>query len=126
MTAASITAAAVLDQLADVLDPCSIHNGTRLSFIDLGMVDDVSVDDHGHATVRLLLDDPVCMYLVDIMLGVQQAAERADGVLSASVEIVGDVWSPDQMPAQTRVKIEHWQQVRAGRPALPLAVTRSA
>jgi metal-sulfur cluster biosynthetic enzyme len=113
----------ILDELSGVLDPCGVHNGTRLSLVELGMVEDVAVDTAGNATIRLLLDDPVCMYLVDIMLGVEDAARQVNGVRSATVEIIGDqLWSSERMSDQARAKIARWQEIRAGRSPLPMVV----
>ncbi|WP_406462401.1 iron-sulfur cluster assembly protein [Streptomyces sp. NBC_01622] len=112
---------AVWAKLGEVLDPCSVHNGTRLSFVDLGMVHGVVVDDTGRAVVRLLLDDPVCIYLVDIMTSVRDAVLGVEGITGVEVDIVGEeLWSPDRMTAETTAKMQRWRVVREGRTALPL------
>jgi len=116
-----VAADAIRDELTHVLDPCSVHNGTRLSFVDLGMVHSIDVDAGGHAIVRMLLDDPVCMYLVDIMTSVRDAALGADGINSVDVEIVGDeFWTPDRLTADTVAKMNRWQVARESRRSLPL------
>jgi metal-sulfur cluster biosynthetic enzyme len=120
------TAAAVMGRLGTVLDPCSLHNGTRLSFVDLGMVDDVQVTPSGHVTIELLLDDPVCMYMVDIILSVEQAVRVVPGVTGVEVSIAGDrLWDRDRLTDATKAKIARWQTQRqallgAGRRTLPM------
>lgn len=117
--------AAVWRALAGVLDPCSVHNGTRLSFVDLGMVEAVHIDDRGEAQIQLLLDDPVCIYLVDILTSVRDAALAVDGVNAVDVHIIGDeLWSPDRLTPETQRKMRDWEAARQGRRQLSLTPVR--
>ena len=68
------------DSVGNVLDPCGRINGTQLSLAALGMVDDVSVGVDGRVDVRLLLDDPVCIYTPEIVEAVRNAALKVPGV----------------------------------------------
>lgn len=108
----------VLEQLGTVIDPCSRHNGTWLSFVDLGMVEGVIDEGDGRVRVRMLLDDPVCLFMVDIQSEVRQAAESVPGVESVAIEIIGDqLWTQDRLTPETKEKIARWQQIRAERAA---------
>jgi metal-sulfur cluster biosynthetic enzyme len=90
------------------------------------MVHSIEAGPHGHVRVRLLLDDPLCLYLVDILTSVQEAALRADGVRSADVEIIGDeLWSPDRLTEETRAKMNRWRIAREGRTPLSLTPASS-
>jgi metal-sulfur cluster biosynthetic enzyme len=110
----------VRESLAAVLDPCSVHNGTRLSFVDLGMVESVTLVSPGRIQVRLLLDDPVCLYLVDIIRSVSEAALSVDQVNQVDVEIVGDgMWSPDLISAEAKEKMAGWREARRVRLGMP-------
>ena len=103
-------------ELGQVLDPCSRFNGTRLSFVDLGMIESIDLVKPGHVVIRLLLDDPICLYLVEIHENVRQAAMRVDGVDHVDVEIVGDqLWSPERMTAETTEKMRRWREIRMRR-----------
>lgn len=118
--------AVVRDRVSEVLDPCSVHNGTRLTFADLGMIDDVSVDDAGTARIRLVLDDPLCVYMVEIITGLRAAALSVDGIAEARVEIAGDeLWTPDRLPARTLERMDQWRQVRERRWSLPITPVRA-
>jgi metal-sulfur cluster biosynthetic enzyme len=108
--------AAIWEKLAVVLDPCSMHNGTRLSFVDLGMVSTIEVEPDGHARIRMLLDDPVCFYMVDIISSVRNAALSVSGIKSVDVEIIGDqLWSPDRLTTETKLKMDRWRVARENR-----------
>jgi len=118
--------AGVRDRVSEVLDPCSIHNGTRLTFADLGMIDDVSVDDTDTARIRLVIDDPLCVYMVEIITGLRTAALSVDGITDARIEIAGEeLWTPDRLPPRTLERMDQWQQTRERRRSMPITPIRS-
>jgi metal-sulfur cluster biosynthetic enzyme len=94
----TITAAAVLEALSAVVDPCSKMNGCWVNLVDLGMVDSVDIDDStGRVTVYLVLDDPVCLYLFDIRSEIKSRVEALAGVTAVETKVRGDrVWFPDR------------------------------
>jgi metal-sulfur cluster biosynthetic enzyme len=101
------TAEAVWRALHGVIDPCSRFNGSRLSLFALGMIDDVSVDADGVAQIRLLLDDPTCLYLVEIHKEISAAAVSVPGVTAANVTVAGDeLWTRDRLTPEARAKLE--------------------
>ena len=92
--------------LGSVLDPCSVFNGTRLSFLELGMIQSLESRYTGHIGVRLLLDDPVCIYLGQITHEVREAILTLDGVDSVDVEYSGDdIWTEELASESTRARI---------------------
>lgn len=78
--------ARVFDELYRVEDP-----EMPISVVDLGLVYGVAVED-GHATVTMTLTYTGCPARDYLQDDVRRAAERADGVESADVELV---WSPE-------------------------------
>jgi metal-sulfur cluster biosynthetic enzyme len=111
------TTSAVANQIASalesVLDPCSRFNGTRLSLVELGMVSSIEVDDHGHARVILLLDDPVCIYAAVICQEVETVVRRTAGVWSVEISIRADtLWTPELMSPGAQEKLSAWQAER--------------
>ena len=78
--------AAVFEQLYGVEDP-----EMPISVVDLGLIYDVSVDE-GHATVTMTLTYTGCPARDYLQEDVRLAAERAEGVDTAEVELV---WSPE-------------------------------
>jgi metal-sulfur cluster biosynthetic enzyme len=104
--------------LAGVIDPCSRFNGTHLSFVDLGMVEGLSEPEPGRVVVRLLLDDPFCLYMVDIRSSVRDALLDVPGVHHVDIEVIADrVWDPDMMTAETQAKYARWREIRRRRAA---------
>lgn len=103
-------------RLATVLDPCGVRNGTRLSFVDLGMYDGAEEEAPGRVRVRMLLDDPVCMYMSEIHRSVRDAVLAIDGVEHVDVIFVGDrFWTPDRLTPQTQEKMARWRDIRQRR-----------
>lgn len=108
-------AAHVAEAVGRVVDPCARMNGTGLTLGELGMIDDVRVEG-GRATVRLLLDDPVCVYLGDIKTDVEAAALEVAGVSSIHLEVRGDaLWTSDRMTPGAKEKTQQWAQARRRR-----------
>ncbi|PIE21552.1 MAG: sodium:proton antiporter [Arachnia propionica] len=54
---------------------------------DLGMVDDIQVDEAGSATIKILLTVPTCPMRSEIRARVEQAVSAVDGVTSLAVEL---------------------------------------
>ena len=108
--------AAVLAKVSAVVDPCGRVNGTGLTLGDLGMVDRVEVTATGHVLVRLLLDDPLCFYMVDIHHEVAAAARAVDGVADVAIEHSTDrLWDPDRMSADAVRRARRWRDQRIAR-----------
>ncbi|WP_336135650.1 1,2-phenylacetyl-CoA epoxidase subunit PaaD [Natronomonas amylolytica] len=78
--------AEVFEELHAVEDP-----EMPISVVDLGLVYGVDIDER-HATVTMTLTYTGCPARDYLKEDVRQAAERADGVDSADVELV---WSPE-------------------------------
>jgi metal-sulfur cluster biosynthetic enzyme len=76
----------VFAELYEVEDP-----EMPISVVDLGLIYGVAVED-GHATVTMTLTYTGCPARDYLREDVRQAAERADGVDTAEVELV---WSPE-------------------------------
>lgn len=78
--------ASVFDQLYEIEDP-----EMPISVVDLGLIYDVTVED-GHATVTMTLTYTGCPAREYLQEDIRLAAERAEGVDSATIELV---WSPE-------------------------------
>jgi metal-sulfur cluster biosynthetic enzyme len=89
-----------------VLDPCSVFNGTRLSLIELGMVEEVTVEE-GHVHVLLFLDDPTCLMFFEITRMLKEAVGAIPGVTDVTVDIKADeIWTEDRMTEKGRARLE--------------------
>lgn len=111
--------------LEDVRDPCSVLNGTHLSFVELGMVDGVTVQG-GHVRLRLLLDDPVCLYVGPIDQQMRDATLAVPGVQSVEIEFCAhEIWTEERATEEARAKLGGLRErARVRRSALTGAPTR--
>jgi metal-sulfur cluster biosynthetic enzyme len=99
-----------------VLDPCSRINGTRLSLVELGMIERVTEVSPGEVKIDLFLDDPMCIYMVDIHTEVRAAATTVAGVDKVHVEVIANrLWTSERLHAGARAKISTWEALRRER-----------
>lgn len=90
-------AEAVRQELRRVMDP-----ELGINIVDLGLVYDIEVED-GHAKVMMTLTSPGCPAGGQILMSAQQAAEAAEGVEKAEVNLVWKpFWTPDRIDAAVR------------------------
>lgn len=92
---------AVLDS---VIDPCSAANGTDLSVVEMGLVDEVSIDD-GRVTVELLVTSPMCTMVPYFIREIRQDVGALNGVESVAVEADNGLeWVPSMMSEEAKEK----------------------
>lgn len=102
--ASEAASAAIRDRLRTVIDPCCRDRG--ISVVDMGLVDEVSIDPTGHARVTIMLTSGWCPFQVDLVSEITQAATAVAGVVSADVEITLEhVWSPARMAPMARDRL---------------------
>ena len=90
-------AEAVRHELRGVMDP-----ELGINIVDLGLIYDIEVED-GHAKVMMTLTSPGCPAGGQILMSAQQAAEAAEGVEKAEVNLVWKpFWTPDRIDAAVR------------------------
>ena len=88
---------AVREKLKGVMDP-----ELGINIVDLGLVYDVEVEDD-QATVTMTLTSPGCPAGGQILMSAQTAAESAEGVEKAEVNLVWKpFWTPDRIDAAVR------------------------
>jgi metal-sulfur cluster biosynthetic enzyme len=90
-------AEAVRQELRGVMDP-----ELGINIVDLGLIYEIEVED-GHAKVMMTLTSPGCPAGGQILMSAQQAAEAAEGVEKAEVNLVWKpFWTPDRIDAAVR------------------------
>jgi metal-sulfur cluster biosynthetic enzyme len=105
--------------LATVFDTCSVFNGTRLNVVEMGLVHDVQREGTT-VRVRLLLTDPMCLYLFEMRSQIIEALSGLPGVEVVEVEpVAGKLWWPDRMAPEARERLETFRRERLKK--LPLA-----
>lgn len=87
----------IKNRLDNILDPCSEANGSNLSIIEMGLLDEVHIDE-GHVEVNIRLTSPHCMMLPVFVDGVHNELEPLEGVDSVSVNFdEGLEWSDEMI-----------------------------
>jgi metal-sulfur cluster biosynthetic enzyme len=98
--------------LSTVYDTCSVFNGTRLDIVEMGLVHDVEWDG-GTVRVRLLLTDPMCLYLFEMRSQIIEALEALPDVDAVEVEpVAGKLWWPERMTPAARERLERQRRAR--------------
>jgi metal-sulfur cluster biosynthetic enzyme len=109
------TRAQIYEALSTVYDTCSIFNRTRLDIVEMGLVHDVEQED-GTIRVRLLLTDPMCLYLFEMRSQIIEALQRLPGVKCVEVEpVAGKLWWPERMAPEARERLERLRRARRER-----------
>ena len=105
--------------LATVYDTCSLFNGTRLGIVEMGLVDDVQ-QEGSSVRVRLLLTDPMCLYLFEMRAQIIEALTALPGVETVEVEpVAGKLWWPERMAPEARERLESLRRQRLEKLGLP-------
>jgi metal-sulfur cluster biosynthetic enzyme len=87
----------IVEQLTQVIDPCSLSMGGRRDIRAMGLVEAVNVDG---TTVRieLVLTDPACVFWTGIKQNAIDVVSDLPGVAKVEVEISRRAtWSPRRM-----------------------------
>jgi metal-sulfur cluster biosynthetic enzyme len=103
----------VRERLDEVIDPCSAANGTDLSLVEMGLVDEVEVEAH-EVTVSLRLTSPFCTQIPYFIEEVDQKVGKLDGVSSVSLETdQGMEWHQGMMSESAQARREERIAARA-------------
>ena len=91
----------IIEQLKTVFDP-----EIPVNIYELGLVYDVSVDDAGHAAIRMTLTSPMCPAAEMLPPEVESKARGVDGVTGVTLDLVWDPpWTPDRMSEAARLDL---------------------
>jgi metal-sulfur cluster biosynthetic enzyme len=106
------TSKEIYEALSTVYDTCSVFNGTNLDIVEMGLVHDVERDG-GTLRVRLLLTDPMCLYLFEMRAQIVQALEALPGVDAVEVEpVAGKLWGPERMTPAAQERLGRLRRAR--------------
>ena len=118
------TRSQIYQALATVHDTCSVFNGTNLDIVEMGLVHDVK-QDGGSVRVRLLLTDPMCLYLFEMRSQIMAALEPLPGVEAVEVEpVAGKLWWPERMSPAARDRLARLRAARRERMGISAPAAR--
>jgi metal-sulfur cluster biosynthetic enzyme len=81
----SIAEGTVRDRLDEIIDPCSAANGTDLSIVEMGLLEDIDIDG-SHVTVSMRLTSPFCMQLPYFVEEIEAEVGAIDEVSTVDLE----------------------------------------
>jgi metal-sulfur cluster biosynthetic enzyme len=109
------TRSQIYQALATVHDTCSVFNGTNLDIVEMGLVHDVE-QDGGTVRVRLLLTDPMCLYLFEMRSQIMAALEALPGIEAVEVApVAGKLWWPERMSTAAQDRLARLRKARRER-----------
>jgi metal-sulfur cluster biosynthetic enzyme len=74
-----------------------------VNVIDLGLVYDMHVDEHGHVTIDMTLTTPGCPMHESLVEGVGAALQEIPGITSGEIRLLWDPpWEPSRMTDEGR------------------------
>lgn len=76
--------AAILDQLSRVIDP-----ETGVDVIRMRLIEDLSVDQNGKASLKFRPSSALCPLAVPLAQAIQTAVEQVQGVTDVDLQVVG-------------------------------------
>jgi len=94
--------AAVWSLLESVADPCHALSGHDLSIVDLGLINGV-VRDGDTITVSVTFTDPSCVFSYQIIMDMEDLADRLDGI--TAINVSSDpypLWTEDRLSQKAK------------------------
>ena len=84
----------VMEGLEDVIDPCSVTAGAPLSIVDMGLLNELCVDDDGAVRVSMRATSAMCTMIAGIMKVAEERLARVEGVTRVEVQLCsGGIWT---------------------------------
>jgi len=100
-------------ELEQILDPCSTFTDNPVNIVDLGLVDEVTVED-GVAEIRLLPTNQMCMYMMNMSDEIQERLGEFDDLEDIGVtQENGKLWTPVRMSDEARQERQQIFEERA-------------
>ncbi len=91
----------VIEVLRSIYDP-----EVPISIWDLGLVEDVRINDEGDVHVRLVLTTPYCPLQIFIVNEITERLRRIEGIRKVHVSISDETWTPLRMSSEGRRKFK--------------------
>ena len=80
----------ILARLSKVIDP-----ETGIDVVSMRLIEDLTVDEDGHAAYKFRPSSPLCPLAVPLADAIRQAVGEVEGIRSQNLEIVGYLFSED-------------------------------
>jgi metal-sulfur cluster biosynthetic enzyme len=94
-------ASQVTTKLASVLDP-----ELGVSIVDLGLIYNVEVDNHGACVITMTLTTIGCPLFGQIQKEIEDAVMEVEGVEDVTIDLTFDPpWTPDNMSESAKIEL---------------------
>jgi metal-sulfur cluster biosynthetic enzyme len=93
----------VMEGLEDVIDPCSVTAGAPLSVVDMGLINELCVDEEGVVRVSMRATSAMCTMIAGIMKVAEERLARVEGVSRVEIKLCsGGIWTEADMTERGR------------------------
>ena len=97
--------AAIIAELDEIKDPCSVASGVPMGLAELGLIDTVDISPSGDVAIRLRLTSPFCHMIGFFKTEVHRRVMGMPGVTSVSLSADNGLdWSPDRISASAQAR----------------------
>ena len=98
MTSAAALLETIRATLDTIPDPCSVAMRDPMSLVEMGLVEDLSIDAAGCVTVTLCLTDTSCVHFAGMTAWIRDALMLLDGVNAVVVNHTLDtIWTDERI-----------------------------
>jgi metal-sulfur cluster biosynthetic enzyme len=85
----------IMSRLDLVKDPCSVASGRPLGLVEMGLIKEIEVDEHGAVDVHLRLTSPACYLMTFLESESTDQVSQCEGVSEVRIHPdEGLDWSP--------------------------------
>ena len=107
--------AAIIAELDEIKDPCSVASGVPMGLAELGLIDSIDISPDGDVAIRLRLTSPFCHMIGFFKTEVQRRVSALPGITSVSLSADNGLdWSPERIaPAAQVRRAEQLQKMQA-------------
>jgi metal-sulfur cluster biosynthetic enzyme len=93
----------VIEGLEEVIDPCSITAGAPLSVVDMGLINELSVDEEGMVRLSMRATSAMCTMIAGMMKVAEERLGRIEGVTQVEIKLCsGAIWTEADMTERGR------------------------
>jgi metal-sulfur cluster biosynthetic enzyme len=107
--------AAILAELDEIKDPCSMASGVPMGLAEMGLINSLDVSPDGEVAIRLRLTSPFCHMIGFFKTEAQRRVMEIPGVTSVSLSAdTGLDWSPELIsPAAQARRAGHLNEMQS-------------
>jgi metal-sulfur cluster biosynthetic enzyme len=90
--------AAILAELDEIKDPCSMASGVPMGLAEMGLIDTLEISPGGEVVIRLRLTSPFCHMIGFFKTEAQRRVMTLPGITGVSLSADNGLdWSPDRI-----------------------------